>query len=57
MYHSICTLKYRGRFCAEMIKIETKSARIARAIVSIFNDEIDYFCQYICDMLRFKWYM
>ena len=39
-----------------MIKVEAKSAIITLAIMSIFNEEIDYFYQNICVVLNFKWY-
>ena len=39
-----------------MIKVEAKSAIIALAIMSIFNEEIDYLYQNICVTLNFKWY-
>ena len=39
-----------------MIKVKAKSAIIALAIRSIFNEEIDYLYQNICVILNFKWY-
>ena len=39
-----------------MIKVEAKSAIIALAIMSIFNEEFDYLYQNIVVILNFKWY-
>ncbi len=37
-----------------MIKVEAKSAIIALAIMSIFNEEFDYFYQNICVIFKFQ---